>query len=401
MGQNNSNIQLAPSVTVVNRPSYLVGFFIGLLLAGLILGLIFYFFYNKTIYRAEVAKVDTFSFQSANINALKTEIDRYKNLLNEDVCADPSAAPGLFSSPKLDRPPHSVPPALGGAGALGQAPSVGSASGSPGATPGSPKDQAEPTQKNSSPPEPEPEPERVPEPEVYKPEQSSDDPQTIMDDIEEATVLVLAVGKVDISTGTGFFVSENLIMTNRHVVEDVLKARKNGKIMVTNKRLGHVQKAELVLVSQPDNFRDYAILKVKSPYKDGSPTLPPRKVLKISREAKRADRVSAWGYPGLLTKADPKMSELLNGNMSAAPELVYAEGVISVIQRIEGNLPLISHTADVSHGNSGGPLIDKNGEVIGINTFIRIDEKSNRQVNVALGGRDMLLFLAENNIRLD
>jgi S1-C subfamily serine protease len=87
--------------------------------------------------------------------------------------------------------------------------------------------------------------------------------------------------------------------------------------------------------------------------------------------------------------------------LRSVPELVYSEGVISVIQTMKGGMPIINHTADVSHGNSGGPLIGPQGEVLGINTAIRVDSESNRQVNVALGGSDVLSFLKENGVSLD
>jgi hypothetical protein len=407
------------------------------------LGLLYILFSDRVAYQAEISKVDPTTLQSANIETLKEEIGRYRGLLDSDVCARPGDGLGSFfpsrrgqaASPREDglypvapKDPSSgggfapVAPAGGlaldgdgpaspgekgaaGPGEKGPASLDGDGSVSPGekgaAGPGEKglasldgEGPVSPGEKGAAGPE------RADSPAQPEPREGRrrDDVSTevvddsLFDDIEAATVLVIAMEKEEISMGTGFFVSENLIMTNRHVVEGSVKG---GGIFVINKSLGRARPARLVLASRPKALRDYAVLKV-----DQSPEGLP-KALKISGEAKRAERVSAWGYPGLVTKIDPKMEALLSGDLNSAPELVYAEGVVSVVQRLEGGMPLISHTAEVSQGNSGGPLIGQNGEVLGINTFIRVDDQSNRQVNVALGGSDILAFLTENDIQLD
>ncbi|MDR2142055.1 MAG: serine protease [Deltaproteobacteria bacterium] len=384
MSQNKSNIQSAPSGARSQNRAYVLGLALGLLLAGLILGLFYHFLFSRFLREAEVAKVDVPAFQSGNIEALKADIVRYKDLLAGDVCLNPGAAPGLFFFPQGVEPTEGpdgslVLPQPGGGGIGGGEPATPLGPNLPSGTgPGLAQDPgATPSEDGAKSP-------------TLPPPPNSD---TVIGDIEAATVLVLVTGADEgITMGTGFFVANDLIMTNRHVVEGALGG---GAILVTNKSLGHIQEAQLVAASQPEQFRDYALLKV-SVDKSKAP-----RALKISQEAKRSDRVSAWGYPGLLTKIDPKMEALLQGDFSAAPELVYAEGVISVVQQMEGGVPLISHTAEVSHGNSGGPLIDQNGRVVGINTFIRVDDNSSRQVNVALGGRDLMQFLANNHVRLD
>jgi hypothetical protein len=455
MSQNNPNPGAAPSSRRAKVPSYLTGALIGLILAALAVGLFYYIFRDRAAYQAEAAKIDPFALQSANIDALKGEIDQYRRLLADDVCANPLAAPPVLFSPRGA--------SLGGEGGLsipGQtgspnSPNSPNSPGSPGSS-GSPKGAAEPGlgsepdgPKGSAGPgddgddgdeedseglgdeelEEFDEDDEAPFPEVEGADEGTDkgfggsevpkdpmdpkdpknskdpkdakDPkageaagesESLLDDIEAATVLILAIADKDITMGTGFFASDNLILTNRHVVDGAISG---GDIFIINKNLGGVRKAKLILTSKAGALRDYAVLRTDLPAEDQP------KALKISREAKRAERVSAWGYPGLLVDRDPKMTALLNGDLESAPELVYAEGVISVVQTMEGGLPLISHTAEVSHGNSGGPLIGPNGQVLGINTFIRVDDESNRQVNVALGGSDLLRFLAENDIRLD
>ena len=46
----------------------------------------------------------------------------------------------------------------------------------------------------------------------------------------------------------------------------------------------------------------------------------------------------------------------------------------------------------------GGPLVNEKGDVIGINTFIRLDADSNRQTQTALGSDAIMGFLREKGI---
>jgi S1-C subfamily serine protease len=175
-------------------------------------------------------------------------------------------------------------------------------------------------------------------------------------------------------------------LTNYHVVD---LDDPDAEILVTNHSLGELHKAELVKYSSDGNLADFAVLRLTGSGSESYLPIAPN-------QGERTQRVSAWGYPGLLLESDPMMEALAEGDFSAVPELVYTEGVISVIQNFPG-ISLISHTAEVSHGNSGGPLINQKGEVLGINTMIRVDEESNRQVNMALGGPNLNEFLASIN----
>jgi S1-C subfamily serine protease len=319
-------------------------------LLALIFVLIFWkLFYPSLARDAALAAIDPGALQSSNVDALQAEIEAYRAALAGDVCV----APPLADAAPLFR--HKTPPP--------QAPGEGGEAGSG---------------KGAAPAEP---PANLPPP--LNP--------TAGDEVESATVLVISIGPSDSGTGTGFFINDRQLLTNRHVVEGALRG---GKVAITSKILGGLLECEILAVTDENEvLRDYALLQVTGARAHAS--------LRFSDRAKRSERVGAWGYPAINTELDPSMKALLGGDVTSAPEVVYTEGVISVVQRAQGLPPFISHTAEVSHGNSGGPLVNGAGEVLGINTAIRTDKESNRQVNIAVASEDVMEFLRANGVSFD
>ena len=208
------------------------------------------------------------------------------------------------------------------------------------------------------------------------------EPANIAELLEQNTVLILAAQDKGLSMGTGFFLSPDTIMTNAHVVGTASEA------VYINKFVGSVRAAR-VLMRTRDNGLDFAVLRTGEPV--------PVKPLQLQKSTvQRMEKVSAWGFPAAVTGDDPKFMGLLRGNAEAAPEVVYTEGTVSVV--LDKSPPVIVHTATVSQGNSGGPLVNGQGEVVGINTMIKLDDKSYRQSSLAIPSSAMARFLEANGL---
>ncbi|MDR1920665.1 MAG: serine protease [Candidatus Adiutrix sp.] len=328
-------------------------FLAGLLLPLLLLGLVYLLGRGFLEKYAPLAEVDPLGLQTGLLESLQTEIDEYRAALSGDVCAAPPPPGG---EPFFARP---------------EAPGGAPGAAAPEASGLAPENAAPPPDQAAGPPPAE---------------------EDLAEAVERATVMILAASdQGEVGTGTGFFIAPDKIMTNYHVIGEVVE--KGGRLFAVSKTLGGMTPARVLAHTGGGAPRDYAILSVEAP-----PGLRPA-VLELAPAAKRAERVSSWGYPIIFTRNDPKLQALMEGDVSSTPEVVYSEGVVSVVQE-HGQLPFISHTAEVSHGNSGGPLVNRRGQVVGINTMIQVDENSSRQVNIALGSRDILAFVSEQGLTL-
>ncbi len=214
---------------------------------------------------------------------------------------------------------------------------------------------------------------------------------TLAELLTQAVVLIIAPsGGPDggASTGSGFFVAPGLIATNRHVIEGADPAG----IVVTSKKLGRTTRAQIV--AQTPNAEigspDIALLRV-----DGAVGIQP---LAFSTAAAPLDQVIAAGFPGLLMQSDEAFARLLSGDAAAVPEVILTDGRINAIQSAAGGMRIIPHSAAVSGGNSGGPLADACGRVLGINTFITANREQVVHANYAQKSDGVVAFLRQNGV---
>ena len=157
--------------------------------------------------------------------------------------------------------------------------------------------------------------------------------------------------------GTGFFISEDgYILTNNHIVENSIK------IIVTSLQ-GDEYTAELI---GTDSKTDIALLKVNN----GSSF--PYASLGNSEQLKVGEWVLAIGNP--LGFAHTVTAGIVSAKgrqlVAAAPDLPYQD--------------FIQTDAAINRGNSGGPLVNMNGEVIGITSMIYTPTGGNIGIGFAI-----------------
>ena len=206
--------------------------------------------------------------------------------------------------------------------------------------------------------------------------------------LTQAVVLIVApaAGGDGTATGSGFFITPELIVTNRHVIEGADPAA----LVVTSKKLGRTTRATVV-AQTPDSEignPDVAVLRVEA--------VPGLQPLSFSTAAAPLDLVIAAGFPGLLMQSDEAFARLRRGDASAMPEVILTDGRINAVQSAPGGMRIMPHSAAVSGGNSGGPLVDACGRVLGINTFITANREQVVHANYAQKSDGVIAFLRQN-----
>lgn len=209
--------------------------------------------------------------------------------------------------------------------------------------------------------------------------------------LDQATVLVLGplANGQGVGTGTGFVVAPGIVVTNAHVVANLDPAR----TFVVNRRLQRPRTVQ-VAAQTPDpqpGRADFAILRLPA-------DAPPLSPLGLTRVASRLDPVIAAGFPQAIMQTDANFQALLDGNIQSIPELAVTDGLISAVQNLPSGLVVMPHTAAISRGNSGGPLVDRCGRVVGVNTFGFFNAEQGERVSYAQKVESLLAFLAANNV---
>jgi serine protease Do len=163
--------------------------------------------------------------------------------------------------------------------------------------------------------------------------------------------------------GSGFAISENLILTNNHVIageEDVLikMAQEDGSFKAWNGK-----------VIRKNEKRDVALIKVQGKLKNYFST---------SKKVKQGDDIYVMGSP-----------------LDINHEATLTDGIISHSKRNYDGLFFIQSNANIYGGNSGGPMINIEGNVIGISVMANREAEG---LNLFIPIQDALKYL---NIKIN
>jgi serine protease Do len=184
--------------------------------------------------------------------------------------------------------------------------------------------------------------------------------------------------------GSGFFVNPNgYIATNTHVIETedcqrIFQKDLTAKLEADGQTLENVEAQlkwietkpiQLVYLPNQEQLsfqiinsgaiagegKDVSIIKVNL---INAPTLR----LTESNQVKLLDSVTVVGYPGVV-------ENLSLFNNESFYEASFTRGQVSAQKNLKDGTPVIQITAPVPNGNSGGPVLNDEGEVIGLVTF--------------------------------
>ncbi|MFI6486202.1 S1C family serine protease [Streptomyces sp. NPDC050564] len=172
-------------------------------------------------------------------------------------------------------------------------------------------------------------------------------PKEIFEEVAPATVQVVA-GKQAYGTGIIYDADQGLILTNDHVVagQTSLQVRIEDGAPVPVR----------LLASDP--CEDLAVIKLATPQDD-------LKQVEFgdSGDLQQGDEVTAIGYPiaaGDISHEKP----VLTSGVVQSPDVALSD------QFSSPDLPsAVQHSATLNQGNSGGPLLNSDAKLVGINTY--------------------------------
>jgi len=161
------------------------------------------------------------------------------------------------------------------------------------------------------------------------------------------------------SAGTGFIISEDgYVITNRHVIP-----KSATKVTVIMSDGTEYEGVEVIGRTKDSDSLDIAVLKISA----GDTSFNPVE-LGDSNDMQVGDMVVAIG-----NALGEFQNTVTSGIISGYGRNVQASGGDSGVESL---INLFQTDAAINQGNSGGPLVNANGEVIGVNTAVAGDAEN-------------------------
>ncbi|KHQ54568.1 trypsin-like peptidase domain-containing protein [Mameliella alba] len=200
--------------------------------------------------------------------------------------------------------------------------------------------------------------------------------------VADGAVVFIQAGE---GSGTGFFVTPRHVATNAHVVGAEVDVLVYSETLFPTPVRGRVT-ARTVKRGEGLAERDYAIVEV-----EGAQGVQP---LQFMNRVTELDPVVSVGFPGLFQSFQ----------QTGLPRMIFRAGeFIDALPQADGR-EVFAHSAEVLQGNSGGPLINACGQVIGMNTFIIWANPSGEgaspkvKTDFALPSADLADYLASEGV---
>lgn len=182
--------------------------------------------------------------------------------------------------------------------------------------------------------------------------------------------------------GSGFAVAPDKVLTNAHVVE-LLRTEKNLAIGIIPSE-GKASYGGRIAAYSPGN--DLALVQMK----EGR--LPVSTF--FAGAVSDGQHVTAIGYPAAVDRAQGLNLDQLVKPLSP----VKTSGTVSM-GRASHDFDTLLHTAPMAQGNSGGPLVDDCGRVLGVNSFgSEAESDADAEFGFAVSNREVASFLRQAGV---
>ena len=181
--------------------------------------------------------------------------------------------------------------------------------------------------------------------------------------------------------GSGFVIESSsrrtLIVTNHHVIEN-----SPTRILIY---LGNDEVLSASVAAESPQ-KDLAVLELAYPIKLQALPL-------AATDAARGEAVYAVGFPG----ASDDLSDTI---AQTSEEATITDGIVSAVRQMSvtsysSPIAVLQTNAEINHGNSGGPLFNAEGVVVGVNTWSANDSQG---VFGAVTAGELIAFLRDNSL---
>ncbi|MEG8023660.1 trypsin-like peptidase domain-containing protein [Sphingomonas aurantiaca] len=198
--------------------------------------------------------------------------------------------------------------------------------------------------------------------------------------VRVVTIAVVDDQVVGFGHGSGFAVAPNRIVTNAHVVDLAERYPDNVVVGIVPTEGTKSYQGKVIAY---DSQRDLALIEFTGA------RLPPSAL--YTGPMNEGDAVVSLGFPGNVDLATARSAADYIRPMTP----VRSEGVLSG-RRVLSDIEVLLHTASIARGNSGGPLLDRCGRVIGVNSAITRGEEGDSTFGFAIADTELAGFLRDS-----
>ena len=216
-----------------------------------------------------------------------------------------------------------------------------------------------------------------------------------------STCMDTQYGEFSFGTGTGFFVNDQYLVTNHHVIDTFEQYGSGELVDVTVNGMATSGRAKIRAYFEDDDYeeayivgssktKDIAILKLDKPT-----TKRNSLQLKVPGEEMVGSTVYVIGYPGLAENVYADSTQSWGVNDSTV-----TSGTVSRLLTTSGTgQQNVQIDCDIKPGNSGGPVVDENGAAIGVATWTVTNTQNYDSVNYAVNIEEAISLMNQYGVQ--